>query len=290
MRVVPRGPPARSALPDTQDLEAIAEPLGGILAAAITVEDEAGTWAPAADGRIEHRSGEVRVAGPAEGPGEHPTGALVQHDGQEAPPPDDGHIRNVPHPDLIGTPRDAGPEPIGMLPVEAMEPGIGPVELGHASAQASCTHQPRDAAPTDRPPLGAQRALEPGTPVRSVMLLEQSVNVLLQLPVLSGAGTGRARPPRVVARAGDPVERAEPRHSVRPPLRVDERERVSFRVAQNRMAFFKRACSSCSSAWARSSAWRRRISRAGGTFTAGARPPRSTPSRTAFRHRDSMNG
>ena len=97
MRVVPRGPPARSALPDTQDLEAIAEPLGGILAAAITVEDEAGTWAPAADGRIEHRSGEVRVAGPAEGPGEHPTGALVQHDGQEAPPPDDGHIRNVPH-------------------------------------------------------------------------------------------------------------------------------------------------------------------------------------------------
>src|SRR5439155_1035287 len=95
MRVVPRGPPARSALPDTQDLEAIAEPLGGILAAAITVEDEAGTWAPAADGRIEHRSGEVCVAGPAEGPGEHPAGALVQHDGQEAPPPDDGHIRNV---------------------------------------------------------------------------------------------------------------------------------------------------------------------------------------------------
>src|SRR5205823_13435155 len=31
MRVVPGGPPARSALPDTQDPEAIAEPLGGIL-------------------------------------------------------------------------------------------------------------------------------------------------------------------------------------------------------------------------------------------------------------------
>src|SRR5205809_102518 len=212
MRVVPRGPPARGALPDAQDPEAIAEPLGGILAAAITVEDEAGTWAPAADGRIEHRSGEVRVARAAEGPGEQPAGALVQHDRQDAPPPDDGRGRSLPPPGLMGR------------------------------------------------------------------------------PALSGAGTGRARPPRVVARAGDPVERAEPRHGVRPPLRVDERERVSFRVAQNRMAFFKRACSSCSSAWARSSAWRRRISRAGGIFTAGARPPRSTPSRTAFRHRDSMNG
>src|SRR2546422_950522 len=203
MRVVPRGPHAGGALPDAQDPEAVAKPLGGILAAAITVEDEAGAWAPAEAGRA---------------------------------------------------------------------------------------HQPRDAAPTDRPPLGAQRALHPGTPVRPVMLLEQSVNVLLQLPVLSGAGTGRACPPRVVACAGDPVERAEPRHGVRPPLGVDERERVNFRVAQNRMAFFRRACSSCSSAWARSSAWSRRISRAGGSFTAGARRPRSTPSRTSFRHRDSMNG
>src|SRR6266705_1275012 len=277
MRVVPRGPHAGGALPDAQDPEAIAKPLGGILAAAITVEDEAGAWAPAADGRIEHRPGEAGVACPAERPSEHPAGAWVEHDRQKAPPPDDGHVRNVPDPDLIGAPGDAGPEPIGMLAVEAMEPGIGTVELG-------------DAAPTDRPPRGAQRALHSGTPVRPVMLPEQSVNVLLQLPVLSGAGTGRACPPRVVARAGDPVKRAEPRHGVRPPLRVDERERVSFRVAQNRMAFFKRACSSCSSAWARSSAWSRRISRAGGSFTAGARRPRSTPSRTSFRHRDSMNG
>src|SRR5213083_501507 len=290
MRVVARGRPARGALPDAQDPEAIAERSRGILAAAITVEDEAGTGAPAADGRIEHRAGEVSVARPAEGPGEHPAGVLVQHDGQKAPPPDDGQVRNVPDPDLIGAPGDAGPEPIGMLAEEAMEPGIGAVELGHAGAQAGRTHQPRDAAPTDRPPLGAQRALQPGTPVRPVMLLEQAVNVLLQLPVLSDAGTARACPPRVVAGAGDPVERAEPRHGVLPPLRVDERERVPFCVAQNRMAFFRRACSSCSSAWARASAWSRRISRAGGTFPAGARGPRSTPSRAAFRHRDSING
>src|SRR6266487_4120327 len=57
MRVVARGRPARGALSDAQDPEAIAERPRGILAAAITVEDEAGAWA-AADGRIEHRPGE----------------------------------------------------------------------------------------------------------------------------------------------------------------------------------------------------------------------------------------
>src|SRR5881409_2643169 len=92
---------------------------------------------------------------PAERPGEHPAGALVQDDRQKAPPPDDGHVRNVPDPDLIGAPGDPSPQPIRMLAVEAMEPGIGPVELGHAGAQAGRPHQPRDAAPTDRPPLGA---------------------------------------------------------------------------------------------------------------------------------------
>src|SRR5206468_2233672 len=186
-------------------------------------------------------------------------------------------------------PGDMGPESIGMLAVEPMEPRIGAVELGHAGPQAGRAHQPRDAAPADRPSLGAQRALDAGAPIRPVMRLAGAVNALPQLPVLSGAGTGRACPPRIVARAGDAVEGAEPGHGVRPLLGVDERERVSFRVAQNRMAFFRRACSSCSSAWARSSACSRRISRGGGTFTA-TRFPRSIPSRTAFRHRDSMNG
>src|SRR2546422_5565843 len=115
MRVVPRGPHAGGALPDAQDPEAVAKPLGGILAAAITVVDEAGTWAPAADGRIEHRPGEAGVARPAERPGEHPAGAFVPHDRQKAPPPDDGHARNVPHPDLIWAPGDAGPPPDGVL-------------------------------------------------------------------------------------------------------------------------------------------------------------------------------
>src|SRR6266571_5220445 len=52
MRVVARSPHARGALPDAQDPEAIAERLGSILAAAVTVEDEAGARAPGAHGRV----------------------------------------------------------------------------------------------------------------------------------------------------------------------------------------------------------------------------------------------
>src|SRR3989442_643034 len=66
MRVVAWGPPARGALPEAQDPEAIAErPRPGLIFhsdrgseyAALTVEDEARARAAAADGRIEHRPG-----------------------------------------------------------------------------------------------------------------------------------------------------------------------------------------------------------------------------------------
>jgi hypothetical protein len=43
----------------------------------------------------------------------------------------------------------------------------------------------------------------------------------------------------VIAGAGDAVQRAEPRHGVLVPVHVDERERVSFCVAQNRRAFLR---------------------------------------------------
>src|SRR5437773_1246918 len=146
-----------------------------------------------------------------------------------------------------------------------------------------------DPAPADGAPLRVQRAMDAGTAVGPPVLLEEPLNPPLELPVLRRVVTHWAPPPGVVTGARNAVQRAQARHGVLAPLRVDERERVSFRVAQNRMAFFRRACSSCKSACARSSAWSRRISRGGGPFTA-TRFPRSIPSRTAFRHRDSMKG
>src|SRR5256886_17629732 len=99
-----------------------------------------------------------------------------------------------------------------------------------------------------RAPLRLQRALDARTAVGAAVMLEESLNPSLQLPVLRRVGTLGALPPGVVARPRDAVQRTEPRHRVVAPVRVDEREDVSFRVAQNRMAFFRRACSSCRSA------------------------------------------
>src|SRR3989449_11211189 len=75
-----RRPPRSTLFPYTtlfrspQRSQAVAERLGGILAAAIAVEDEPGPRAPAADGRIEHRPGEVGIARPPQHPREHATG------------------------------------------------------------------------------------------------------------------------------------------------------------------------------------------------------------------------
>ena len=275
---------ARPALPDPQRPQAVAERLGGILAATIAVEDEPGPRAPAADGRIEHRPGEVGIACPPQRPREDATRVLIEHDRQKAPPPHDRDVRDIPDPDLIGPRGDAGPQPVGMLAVEAMQPGIGAVDLHDPRAQPRRAHEACDPASADGAPLRAQRALDAGTAVGPAVLLEEPLNAPLQLPVLRCVSTLGSLPPRVVAGPGDAVHCTEPRHRVGAPLRVDEREDVSFRVAQNRMAFFKRACSSCRSACARSSAWSRRISRGGGSFTATASragPRRALPSATA---------
>src|SRR5439155_8696476 len=199
-------------------------------------------------------------------------------------------VGDIPDPDPIRPRGDARPEPVGVLAVEAMEPRIGTVDLHGPRAQARPAHEPLDPAATDGARLRVQRALDARAAVGAAVLLEEPLNPPLQLPVQRRVGTLGALPPGVVARPCDAVHRTEPRHRVVTPVRVDEREDVSFRVAQNRMAFFRRACSSCRSACARSSSCSRRISRGGATWTAVPRFPRNRPSRTSFRHRESMKG
>src|SRR2546426_2497381 len=63
-----------------------------------------GPRAPAADGRIEHRPGEVGIARPPQHPREHATGILVEHDRQKAPPPHDRHVRSEEHTSELQSP------------------------------------------------------------------------------------------------------------------------------------------------------------------------------------------
>jgi hypothetical protein len=176
-----------------------------------------------------------------------------------------------------------------MLAVELVQPGIRAVHARHAGTQLGVAHQALHATPTDAVAGTAQLLVQPRTAVAAAVAAKQGREAARQVPVLLRVRAGRAAAPGVVAGAGDAVEPAEARDRVRAALRVDEREDGAFRAEQNRMAFFKRACSSCSSACARSSSCRRRLSRASGTGRDG-RVPRKTPARTSRRHFDNMNG
>src|SRR2546422_4349633 len=107
--VVAGGPPARGTLADAQGAESIAKRVAGILAASIAMENQSSTGMPTTHGCIEDSARQAGIAGAAEPPSEHPTGALVQHDGEKAPPTTDWEIGDVADPDLIGTRSDAGP-------------------------------------------------------------------------------------------------------------------------------------------------------------------------------------
>src|SRR6266849_3176540 len=87
--VVAGGPPARRTLADAQRAESIAKRVAGILAAAIAMENQSSTGVPTTHGRIEDSARQASIAGAAEPPSEHPTGALVQHDSEKAPPTTD---------------------------------------------------------------------------------------------------------------------------------------------------------------------------------------------------------
>jgi len=143
---------------------------------------------------------------------------------------------------------------------------------------------------TGTPPRGTELAIDPGAAVASPVLVKHALDAGAQLPVLGGPATHRPAAPRVVARPRDAGKRAEPGDRVLVAVCRDERKPGGLGTAQNRRAFFKRACSSCKRWYARSRACRRRISRIGGTFTRGFRDPRNTPSRTCLRHFDNMNG
>jgi hypothetical protein len=89
---------------------------------------------------------------------------------------------------------------------------------------------------------------------RPAALLEDHTDVFEDDPVLPLTRTHRSLAPRVIAWARDPEQPTETRHPESFALFVDEREDIGFRAEVNRISFFKRACSSSSSAWARWSA------------------------------------
>jgi len=131
------------------------------------------------------------------------------------------------------------------------------------------------------------------TAVAPVMRGEAPPNLRSQRPVLDRVRAFPPLAPGVEPAGRDVVATTERRDAVAFVLRdevVDEGEAFARCAAQNRIAFFRRSCSSCSAAYLRSSAWSCASSRVTPAGAACGARPRSRPSFASFRHFDSMNG
>ena len=242
VRVVARAV-ERGTLLDAQLTEAIPKDRARILASAIAVEDETSGDSTSTRRSIEHGPSELGAAAARERPGKDASRILIHDDGEEAPPASDRDVRDVANPDAIGPSHRQPSYAIGVLAEEAVQLGVRTIDPRDARSQPRVLHEPHHASPARRDPFGAERADEPRAPVGAAVGAEQPFNAAKENPVLFLVGARSPTAPRVVASAGDPVQRTESGQRVRVAVPVDERERFTLGSEQNRIAFFRRACS-----------------------------------------------
>lgn len=270
-----------------------AEGRAHVLGAAIAVEDQPASWAPAAERSAEHATRFSRSAAPTEGPREHAAGMMIEDDGEIAPTAGEAEIRDVADPKLIAARDVRRPDPIRMLRKACPNSSFRAIATHRFRACAGRAHQAGDATATARPPSLDQLFIQARTAVPCLVSREATQNLDGQSPVLARVRTLAAAAPRVEPRARDVVAAAEWGDFEAFVLRdevVDEGEDLAFRALQNRMAFFKRSCSALSSAYCRSSACSCAISRVGPGGGAFGERSRSRPALASFRHLDNMKG
>ena len=91
-----------------------------------------------------------------------------------------------------------------------MQLWITPINARRSRAESRPPHQAHHATATRGHALVTERAQQSRAAVLSAMGDEQPLDVLEQNPVPLRVRTPRAAHPRVIARAGDAVERTEP--------------------------------------------------------------------------------
>ena len=129
---------------------------------------------------------------------------------------------------------------------------VGAIALHGLRAEHARLHEPRDAAPTHLPPRRAEGAVDARAPISLLVGGEERRDRSRQPPVLLRVRAHPAALPGVEAGGAHAIAAAErapadARAHVRP-LRRDEGERRAGRAEQNRMAYFRRSCSSLRSA------------------------------------------
>lgn len=133
--VVGRASAACHALQHAEGLQAVSEGGGCVLAAAIAVKDQPGSWLSTARGLVESRTREQRAALGSEAPAENASGTLVHYDSEVEPPALDRQVGDVCDPDLARPLCLVIPEPVGVLVVEPMQARVRAIDPGDASSR-----------------------------------------------------------------------------------------------------------------------------------------------------------
>lgn len=135
-----------------------------------------------------------------------------------------------------------------MLGIAPIEPRFRAIALDRPRAQPGLAHEPCDPPPTDAPACAREEPVEPRTSISVLVLREEHRDLRGEAPVLFRMRARAATPPGIEPRRAHAVALAQRRHADVRALRRDEREGLAFRAEQNRMAFFRRSCSSLRSA------------------------------------------
>ena len=264
-----------------------------VLRPAIAVKDQAARRATALERPREHQARFPRRSAATEGPREHAARVMIQYDREIAPAVDEAEICDVAEPDLVASRDVCRPYAIRMLREARANAGLRAIAAHRLRAESGAAHEPSHAVSTHRPAGANQLPIDPRTAIALLVLREASNDLGGQRPVLKRVCTRFASAPRVEPRARDVIpaaERSDLEAFVLGNEMVDEREDFACCGLQNRMAFFKRSCSSFSSAYRRSSRWNCAISRAGPAGGAFGGRPRKRPSFASLRHFESMKG
>ena len=150
-------------------------------------------------------------------------------------------------------------------------------------------HQARDPMLAYTVAFVPEHLVHTGTAVGATAFKVNGPNLLCESLVAALPLATLTRAPRIIACPGYLIDPAHQREIVLHPVYFDEFEDFRFRSEANRMAFFNSSCSSLSTLYRRSNS-RSRLNSAVVCTSSLEALATITPSRTCFRHSDSMNG
>ncbi len=206
-------------------VEMLRRPLESTLTALVRVVDHTGC-PPLPQRHVERVQHELRAQVVRHRPADDSSTPRIDHDRQVQESGPRRHVRDVRHPELVGTrcsevalDEVRGRTRVAIPPRRPRSPSTrDPLDPGPA-------HEPRDPLATDRYAIGGELGMDPRNPVGPSRALMDLHDPVLQRLVRAGSRGRLPLAPRVVAAGGDPQRAAHAFHGELGPVVAHELER-----------------------------------------------------------------